>query len=181
MMFPRWVGRLGYRKTGMGLYLLREVVLGAERFDRAFTEYVHRWALKSPQPADFFRTMEDAAGADLAWFWRQWFYETGALDQAVTGVVIDEPSEEELEENPEAGPVATITIESLREQVMPVTVEIEFADGSTERRWLPVEAWYYTDRRTIEVEVGDRVIRKVTVDPDEVLPDVDVGNNVWEA
>jgi hypothetical protein len=180
MMIPRWVGRLGYRKTGMGMFLLREVVLGHERFDYAFGEYVRRWAFKSPQPADFYRTMEDASGMDLAWFWRQWFLETGALDQAVTGVEIEEPSEEELAENPDAGATATITIESLREQVMPVTVEIEFADGSTERRQLPVEAWYYTDRRTIEVEVGDRVITKVTVDPEGMLPDVDTENNVWE-
>jgi Peptidase family M1 domain len=167
MMIPRWLGRLGYRKTAMGLYLLREVVLGHERFDYAFFEYVHRWAFKSPQPADFYRTMEDASGMDLAWFWREWFLETGSLDQAVTGVNVEDDK-------------ATITIDNLREQVMPVTIQIAYADGTEERRKLPVEAWYYTDRRTIDVALNGRTITKVTVDPDEMLPDVDTDNNVWE-
>lgn len=167
-MYPRWVGRLGYRKTGMGLYLLREVVLGPERFDVAFKEYIDRWAFKSPQPADFFRTMEDAAGADLAWFFRQWFYETGALDQAVADVEMSEDT-------------ATITIHSLGEQVMPLTVRIEYADGSVDMRELPVEIWHYTNEREIEVPLDGSEVVKVTIDPDEILPDVDVENNVWEA
>src|SRR6185369_8373109 len=67
---PGILGKLEYAKTAVALYLLREVVLGPERFDRAFREYIRRWAFKSPRPADFYRSMEDAAGMDLGWFWR---------------------------------------------------------------------------------------------------------------
>lgn len=165
-MYPRWVGRLGYRKTGMGMYLLREVVIGPERFDRAFGEYIRRWAFKSPQPADFFRTMEDAAGMDLAWFFRQWFYETGALDQAVGGVEVSEDT-------------AMITIHSLGEQVMPLSLLMEFDDGTTERRELPVQIWHYTNERVVTVPVDDRSLVKVSIDPDEILPDIDLENNTW--
>ncbi len=66
------VGTLNYSKPARALHLLREVVLGPERFDFARKTYTHRWAYKHPQPADFFRTMEDAAGVDLAQFWRGW-------------------------------------------------------------------------------------------------------------
>src|SRR5262249_8650778 len=77
------LGNLQYGKTAVALVLLREVVLGPERFDAAFRRYIDLWAFKSPRPADFFRVMEDAAGMDLAWFWRGWITETGTLDQAV--------------------------------------------------------------------------------------------------
>ena len=72
---------------GVALNILRETVMGRELFDYAFKEYARRWAFKQPYPADFFRTMEDASGVDLDWFWRGWFYGTGVLDQAVTSVL----------------------------------------------------------------------------------------------
>jgi aminopeptidase N len=65
----RNLGFAAYSKTGYGLYLLREVVLGPERFDYAFRSYIKRWAFKHPQPRDFFRTMNEVAGEDLTWFW----------------------------------------------------------------------------------------------------------------
>ena len=80
------LGFLGYRKPAKGLRILRDVVLGPERFDAAFMEYIERWAYKHPQPADFFRTIEDVAGEDLDWFWRGWFMTSDTFDQAITGV-----------------------------------------------------------------------------------------------
>lgn len=67
-------------------FRLRESVLGRELFDFAFREYSRRWMFKRPNPADLFRTMEDASGVDLDWFWRGWFYTTDHVDIAVTGV-----------------------------------------------------------------------------------------------
>jgi hypothetical protein len=66
--------------------VLRETVLGRELFDFAFREYAQRWKFKRPTPADFFRTMEDASGTDLDWFWRGWFYTTDAVDISVDGI-----------------------------------------------------------------------------------------------
>lgn len=176
---PGLLGRLQYRKTAMGLHLLREAVLGPERFDYAFREYVRRWAFKSPQPADFYRTMEDAAGADLAWFFRQWFIEDGTLDLAVE-VVINEATQ--ATEDEEAKPAsATITVRSLGQQVMPAEVVLQFDDGSVDRRLFPVETWATTRERTYEVSLEGRQLRRAIVDPRELLPDVEPRNNRWSA
>jgi len=73
-------GPNAYSKPATGLNILRETVMGRELFDHAFKEYCRKWAFRHPTPADFFRTMEDASGEDLDWFWRGWFYSTDACD-----------------------------------------------------------------------------------------------------
>jgi hypothetical protein len=73
-------GPNAYSKPATGLNILRETIMGRELFDYAFREYARRWAFKHPEPADFFRTMEDASGEDLDWFWRGWFYSTEVCD-----------------------------------------------------------------------------------------------------
>lgn len=79
-------GNNAYGKPATALNILRETVLGRELFDFAFREYARRWKFRRPQPADFFRTMEDASGVDLDWFWRGWFYSTDHTDIAIDRV-----------------------------------------------------------------------------------------------
>ncbi|MGB0596844.1 MAG: M1 family metallopeptidase [Rubripirellula sp.] len=79
-------GDNAYGKPATALNILRETVLGRELFDFAFREYARRWKFKRPTPADFFRTMEDASGIDLDWFWRGWFYSTDHVDLAISDV-----------------------------------------------------------------------------------------------
>ncbi|MFL6658568.1 MAG: M1 family metallopeptidase [Massilia sp.] len=79
-------GNNAYAKPATALNILRETVLGRELFDFAFREYARRWKFKRPTPADFFRTMEDASGTDLDWFWRGWFYGTDAVDVSIDGI-----------------------------------------------------------------------------------------------
>ncbi|MCB0483315.1 MAG: M1 family metallopeptidase, partial [Flavobacteriales bacterium] len=79
-------GNNAYAKPATALNILRETVLGRELFDFAFKEYCRRWAFKHPTPADFFRSMEDASGIDLDWFWRGWFYTTDHVDIAIESV-----------------------------------------------------------------------------------------------
>ncbi|MFG0242097.1 MAG: M1 family metallopeptidase [Phycisphaerales bacterium JB054] len=168
-----WRGRLGYLaygKPAAALWQLRENVLGPERFDRAFREYIDRWAFKHPQPADFFRTMEDVAGADLAWFWRGWFYSTSELDQAVVAV----------EEN-EDGDWVYVDLENRRDMVMPVELEVEYDDGSTDFRRLPVEIWATTNAWTAGWNPKGRRVVRVTLDPNGMLPDFDESNDEWVA
>ncbi|MEE2643780.1 MAG: M1 family metallopeptidase [Myxococcota bacterium] len=76
-------GNNAYAKPAVALNVLRESVLGPESFDRAFRHYAKRWAFKRPAPSDFFRTLEDASGVDLDWFWRGWFYSTLSVDQGL--------------------------------------------------------------------------------------------------
>ena len=74
------LGPNGYTKPAVALNILRETILGRELFDFAFKEYAQRWKYKRPTPSDFFRTMEEASGVDLDWFWRGWFYTTDHVD-----------------------------------------------------------------------------------------------------
>ncbi|MCA9299182.1 MAG: hypothetical protein KDA28_08960, partial [Phycisphaerales bacterium] len=123
--------------------------------------YIDRWAFKSPQPSDFFRTMDDVAGEDLGWFWRGWFQEPWTMDQAVVGV--------DHADN-------TVTIRNVGDLVMPTVVEITHRDGRTSRVELPVETWFLTDEWTFEV---DGEIRGVRLDPDQAFPDIDDSNDTW--
>ena len=165
---PDSLGRLAYSKPGFGMRFLREVILGPERFDPAFKQYIRDWAFKSPQPADFFRCMENAAGMDLAWFWRGWFLENLPLDQAIAAV----------RENSRTGR-ATIQIANLKEMVMPVFLQIDFTDGESMNVDLPVQVWNYTNVWTAEIDLGGKTILKVALDRGRVLPDSDRANNVW--
>lgn len=79
-------GNNAYGKPATGLNILRETIMGRELFDYAFKEYCRRWAFRHPTPEDFFRTMEDASGVDLDWFWRGWFYGTDHCDMALKSV-----------------------------------------------------------------------------------------------
>ncbi len=159
------LGFLGYRKPAKGLRILRDVVLGPERFDAAFMEYIERWAYKHPQPADFFRTIEDVAGEDLDWFWRGWFMTSDTFDQAITGVEREDGR-------------SVVTVANLGGLVMPADLAITYADGATERRHVPVEAFFTSDTFGVGVP-GDRVIASVRLDPEGLLPDTDRSNDVW--
>ncbi|MFM2392863.1 MAG: hypothetical protein RLZZ546_845 [Bacteroidota bacterium] len=79
-------GSNAYDKVATGLNILRETVVGRKLFDEAFREYSRRWAFKHPTPADFFRSIEDATGEDLDWFWRGWFYSIDACDISIDTV-----------------------------------------------------------------------------------------------
>lgn len=164
--WPRWVGRLQYRKPGLGLYILRELVLGHDRFDAAFRTYVDRWMFKHPQPSDFFRTMSDAAGMDLDWFWRGWYMEPYALDQKIAKVTMVEGG-------------AVVALENNGQMVMPVEMLVEYKDGSSETVTLPVEIWFATDRWRATIRTGGRKIERITIDPRGILPDMNRGNNSW--
>jgi len=79
-------GNNAYAKPAASLYILRELILGHDLFDKAFKTYAERWKFKHPSPADFFRTMEDASATDLDWFWRGWYYTTDFNDIGIKSV-----------------------------------------------------------------------------------------------
>jgi hypothetical protein len=161
------LGTAAYDKPAMMLETLREVVLGPERFDLAFREYIRRWAFKHPTPWDFFRTLENVSGEDLSWFWRAWIFNNWRLDQKVTSVVYDD-------NDPKKG--GDITLENLEQMVMPVTVLIKEENGKQHRVDLPVEVWQRGPVWTFKVPTTSRVT-EVILDPDKKLPDVNRKNN----
>ncbi len=166
------LGALAYIKPAMGLYLLRNKVLGADVFDAAFREYTRRWIFKHPKPADFFRTMDDLSGRDLDWFWRGWFLTTSALDQSVESV--------KQRTNADGGTTAQVVLRNLGGQVMPVELQVTLDDGSTQLFTYPVEIWYKGDKYVAQMTVP-KPIKKATVNPDGQFPDANPGNNGWTA
>ncbi len=163
------LGILAYFKPGSGLDILRNQVLGKERFDKAFRTYTERWAFKHPMPDDFFRTMENVAGEDLGWFWRGWFMNNWSLDQAVTKVKYVKG---------DAKNGAIITVENLDKMVMPVVVEIKTKSGAVSRKSLPVEIWQRNSTWSFKVDTTEE-LDMVTLDPDNAFPDSNDTNNVW--
>lgn len=93
-------GPNAYSKPATGLNILRETIMGRELFDYAFKEYSRRWAFKHPEPADFFRTMEDASAVDLDWFWRGWFYGIDPVDISLDSVKVFTVSDVAAAEQP---------------------------------------------------------------------------------
>ncbi len=155
-----------YQKPALMLSILREAVLGREEFDRALREYVRRWKGKHPQPADFFRTMSNLTGRDLDWFWRNWIYTTARLDQAVDSVRAGSDS-------------AFIYLSNRGQMVLPVTLELRYADGTTESRNLPVEMWDLGSRFTYRLATAKR-LSNVVIDPRRIYPDIARDNNSWK-
>jgi hypothetical protein len=171
VLAERALGFMAYRKPGLGMYMLREYVLGHERFDEAFKAYINRWAYKHPTPWDLFRTINDVSGEDLNWFWKGWFTQTWNIDQAVKDVKY-------IENDVTKG--ALITIASIGEMPMPVVVEITFENGKKDRVRLPVEVWQRQSEWTFRYDSKEK-IKQVEIDPDKLLPDVNGNNDVWKA
>ncbi len=166
---PMNLGWEAYNKPGIGLKILRENILGADRFDYAFKHYIKHWAFKHPTPLDFFKAMEDGAGEDLGWFWKSWFYELWRLDQSVKDV-------EYIEQDPTKG--ALITIENMEKMAMPAVVDVELVSGAKERFTFPVEIWQRGSSWTFRTSTNIP-IKSVTIDPDHVFPDINSKNNIW--
>lgn len=163
-------GGMYYYKTALALNILRNEVLGADRFDYAFRMYVKRWAYKHPQPDDFFRTMNDAAGDNLNWFWKEWFFTNWNLDQAVTDVKYI---------GSDAKNGALITIENLGQMALPVQVKVTEVNGTTQLIKLPVEIWQRGYKWTFKYNSGSK-ISSVIIDPDNLFPDINRTNNTYK-
>src|SRR5437899_4115096 len=167
---PALLGSVEYGKPAAGLYLLRQQLLDdTTRFDTAFREYTRRWAYKHPTPADFFRSMEDALGEDLSWFWRGWFYRTDVVDQAVDSVRTRTDT---------SGTTAFVFLSSPGGLPMPVDLRLTYANGTTENKRLPVEIWFLDNHVIYDRKVTAELV-KVEIDPGQNFPDVRRGNNVW--
>jgi aminopeptidase N len=157
----------GYQKPALMLQTLRFEVLGRERFDAAFRDYIRTWAFKHPTPADFFRLMRDASGMELDWFWRDWVFTTARLDQAVESIGADSSGH------------GTVDVVNRGTMTMPAELRLTYADGTAETVRLPVEMWNQGPRFTYHA-TSTRRLRRVEVDPRRVLPDLVRANNVVE-
>ncbi len=151
---------VSYFKGAYGMVLLREQILGPQRFDWAFRKYIRDWAYKHPSPSDFFREMDSEGGEDLSWFWRGWYLENWKFDMSVDKI-----------------DGSLVTISNRGQLVLPATVEAKFRDGTSVRVTVPVETWLSKGSFVWNVE-GGKPVASVVIDPDHVLPDDDRTNNV---
>nr|MDQ6890696.1 M1 family peptidase [Bacteroidota bacterium] len=163
------IGTALYGKPGYALGILRDDILGSQRFDYAFQTYIKLWAYKHPTPWDFFRTMENVSGEDLGWFWKGMFLENYKLDQAVTNVRYV---------NGDSSKGALVTITNLNRMAMPVYLSYETENGKTGFIQIPVEVWQ-NGSTWIEKLNTNESLKKVTIDPEHVFPDFNFNNNTW--
>jgi len=168
-MKERNIAALAYYKPGTGLSVLREAILGPEKFDKAFRTYINRWAFKHPTPWDFFHTMENVSGEELNWFWRGWFFNKWKIDQAVKNVKYI---------NGDFKNGAEVTVENLGQLPMPTTVQVKFKDGTLKTVKIPVEVWKRNTEWTFKVDAA-KEIDEVKLDPNAVVPDINAKNNTW--
>ena len=240
-------GPNAYGKPATGLNILRETILGPELFDYAFKTYSQRWMFKHPTPADFFRTMEDASGTDLDWFWRAWFYTNDHVDLAIK----DFKWYQINSQNPEIEAAAAREAESKAPQFigdlrydtvpkvtdsrpdlldfyneydpleptrlddeeyqtylsklddeekallesglnyyqvdfemiggvpMPIILRMDYADGTSERIYIPAEIWKMDEPVVSKVFYSEKEVSGIVLDPGLETADTDRGNNYW--
>lgn len=247
------LGNNAYGKPAAALNILRETILGRALFDFAFEEFADRWMFKRPTPSDFFRTMEEASGVDLDWFWHGWFYTTDHVDISLDRIyslrmdtkdpdidfdrqrqeVLSEPKSLFVERNKEEGKELWIDVNphirdfydeydrftvtnkerndyrsfldgledwerrvferaieedkkyyvlefsNLGGLVMPIILQLEFADGSEQMVRLPAEIWRRSPKAVKKLLVYDKELTQVVVDPFWETADVDIENNYY--
>ena len=185
-------GNNAYGKPATALWILRETIMGKELFDHAFRTYSQRWMFKHPSPADFFRTMEDASGIDLDWFWRGWFYTTDFNDIGIKGVkkfqtnttgdtveFVEDTSKGLgfVNKNENSKYHYEITYNKPGGLVMPIIVEFTYKDGTKERKTYPAQIWRYNDKEVTKVFSSLKEIESIMIDPNLETADVDTSNN----
>lgn len=247
------LGPNAYTKPAAALNILREVILGRELFDFAFREYAQRWMFKRPTPADFFRTMEEASGVDLDWFWRGWFYSTDHVDISVDRVYklrldtqdpdidwerrrqeeADKPVSFFVQRNEAEGRKTWVELNSdvrdfydendrftvtnkqrnayqsfleklepwerqvfdraIAEDknyyvldfsnvgglVMPILLQMTYADGTTEDYRIPAEIWRRNAKNVSKLIVTEKEVVSFAVDPNWETADVNIENNYY--
>lgn len=169
-MMEKNIGVNLYAKPGFGLSLLRNQILGTDRFDYAFRNYIKQWAFKHPTPNDFFRSMENGAGEDLSWFWKGWFLENWKMDQAINSVTVSKTDG--------VADGYSIEVANLEKMPMPVILGITLKSGKKDIVKLPVDVWMRNKTWTIHYPTTEEVT-SVVLDPDKVLPDMNTENNTW--
>ncbi|MEI9905200.1 MAG: hypothetical protein WDN06_15525 [Asticcacaulis sp.] len=161
-----------YFKSALGLRLLREDILGPDRFDPAFRRFVAAWAFKHPKPDDFFRAMASGSGEDLDYWWRGWYDHNWTLDYCLESIG-------PIPANKRTGvvtPGTAVVIGSHDKLIIPATVRIDFSDGTHKDVRLEADSWIKNPTTTVYI-APDKTVIDATVDPDHRIPDKDRSNN----
>ncbi len=153
-----------YFKSAFGLTLLRDDILGPERFDFAFRKFIRDWAYKHPSPSDFFREMESSGGEDLSYFWRGWYFNNWQLAMAVTAAAPVDKGD--------PGKGVKVTVANLGQLVLPATLRVNLANGAHVDTAIPVETWMLNASHTFTIDTPSAAT-SVVLDPDHAIPMLD--------
>ncbi len=161
-----------YFKSALGLVLLREQILGPDRFDPAFRRFTAAWAFKHPKPDDFFRAMASEGGEDLDYWWRGWYDNNWTLDYGIDSIG---PAKDRTgKEDPSLG--TAVVVGAHDKLIMPAALRVDLSDGTHRDYRLEADSWVRQPIVTIIIEPGKTVVG-AEVDPDHKLPDKDRANN----
>jgi hypothetical protein len=169
-MSERNIGVNLYAKPSWGLHILRDQILGKDRFDYAFRQYISNWAYKHPTPYDFFRTMENAAGEDLSWFWKSWFLNNWKMDQGIANV-------KPLRSNGAIN-AYSIQVDNLEQMPMPIILQVKTKSGKTDTIKIAADVWMKNTTWEVRYPTNEELV-EVEIDPQKVLPDSNADNNRW--
>jgi aminopeptidase N len=170
------VGSNAYAKAAAGLTMLRETILGKELFDFSFREYARRWAFKHPTPADLFRTMEDASGSDLDWFWRGWYFGTDPVDISLDSVKW--AKSDTLYKGKEVN-LYELKVSNKGGMIMPVIIEWTYKDGTKEVEGVPVGVWGENENSFTKVFKKEKEVVGILIDPNNETPDINRSYGNW--
>jgi len=197
-------GPNGYNKPATALNILRETIMGRELFDMAFKEYARRWAFKSPEPADLFRTLEDASAVDLDWFWRGWFFGTEPVDIAIENATFLKTSDNQgsadnpipskdadamykgvssmLGEDkdrllPKGTYIYSLDFKNVGGLISPIILEVKYKDGTAETMYFPAEIWRLNPEKITKLLTLKKEVVSFGLDPKQETADIDVKNN----
>lgn len=158
-----------YIKPATALHILRETIMGHERFDTAFKTFARRWAFKHPTPADFFRTMEDASADDLDWFWRGWFFGNEPCDISIDTVKEFNAGKDKY--------FYQVEMSNKGGLIMPVILQFNFKDGANEIVHIPAQVWRHNESRLTKSFLFNKKVVAIRLDPYQETSDIDETNN----
>ena len=165
-----------------------EYLIGKDKVMKTLKRYFDEFKFKHPTPNDIKRTAERVSGAELDWYLIDWTQTTNTIDYAIKEVKL---------QNEET----TIALERIGRMPMPIEIMVEYTNGSKELYYIPLRMMYFIKenpypnlKRTIlpdwtwvnpnyELNImtpKDATIKKITIDPSNLMADIKKENNVFE-
>lgn len=137
-----------YPKPGLGYMYVRDM-LGDALFTKALHYYIEQWHGKHPMPYDFFNCMNTGAGMNLNWFWKNWFFDNGAPDQAISKVTVKNKKEYQ------------VIITNVGTKMVPVDITVHYINGTTKKIHRDVSCWK-NGNKTVAIDfIADKTVLKI--------------------
>ncbi|MDB4088504.1 M1 family metallopeptidase [Flavobacteriales bacterium] len=162
-------------------------IIGREAFMTGMKEYYNQWRFKHPTPSDFKKVMEQASGIELDWYLEQFIGTTNFIDYSIENI-------SKCDKNS-----TSIELKKIGDMPMPLDVVVTLKDGTKKVYNIPLrimrgakqksqysdfkvvnEDWPWTNPTfTLCIDVKQKEIESVEIDPTLRLSDIDRSNNIF--